>query len=52
MDARRPKQFAPLDGILGRTLDSEAMKSIDCILRETIEASLALDFLEPPVRKD
>ena len=45
--ARRPDQLAPVDDVMGWTLDAAAMQEIDRILAETIKDDVGPEFMAP-----
>jgi aryl-alcohol dehydrogenase-like predicted oxidoreductase len=48
--ARRPDQLDPVEGVLGWSLDDEAMRAVDEILAETIRDPVGPEFMAPPPR--
>jgi len=48
--ARRPEQLDALDEVLGWSLDREAMRAIDAIVREHVTDPVGPEFMAPPVR--
>lgn len=49
--ARRPEQLQGIDEAFGWSLDAEAMRRIDAILAERIEAPVGPEFMAPPSRR-
>jgi aryl-alcohol dehydrogenase-like predicted oxidoreductase len=47
--ARGPEQLDPLDEAMGWSLDAEAKRAIDGILRETVTDPLGPQFMAPPL---
>jgi aryl-alcohol dehydrogenase-like predicted oxidoreductase len=45
--ARRPDQLAPVDQVMGWTIDAAAMQEIDRILAETIKDEVGPEFMAP-----
>jgi aryl-alcohol dehydrogenase-like predicted oxidoreductase len=45
--ARRPEQLAPLNEVMGWTLDESAMRETDSILDETITDKIGPEFMAP-----
>jgi aryl-alcohol dehydrogenase-like predicted oxidoreductase len=45
--ARRPDQLAPVEDVMGWTLDTAAMQEIDRILAETIKDDVGPEFMAP-----
>ncbi len=45
--ARRPDQLAPVEDVMGWTLDDAAMQEIDRILAETIKDEVGPEFMAP-----
>ena len=48
--ARSPEQLEPLDEVLGWSLDADAKRAIDALLRETVTAPVGAEFMAPPAR--
>jgi aryl-alcohol dehydrogenase-like predicted oxidoreductase len=48
--ARHPDQLAPVDQVVGWSLDPASMAAIDRILRETITDPIGPEFMAPPAR--
>ena len=48
--ARTPEQVAPIEDVTGWSLDGEAMRTIDAILRETVSDPVGPEFMAPPAR--
>jgi len=48
--ARGPEQLTPLDEMVGWSLDAEAKRAIDAILRETVTDPAGPEFMAPPAR--
>ena len=48
--ARGPEQLRPLDEMVGWSLDAEAKRAIDAILRETVTDPAGPEFMAPPAR--
>jgi aryl-alcohol dehydrogenase-like predicted oxidoreductase len=48
--ARAPEQVAPLDDVMGWSLDGEALRAIEAILRETVSDPVGPEFMAPPAR--
>jgi aryl-alcohol dehydrogenase-like predicted oxidoreductase len=46
--ARTPQHLAPLDDVFGWSLDGEAHRQIDAILRETVRDPVGPEFMAPP----
>jgi aryl-alcohol dehydrogenase-like predicted oxidoreductase len=46
--ARRPDQLAPVDEVMGWTVDTAIMQEIDRILAETIKDRVGPEFMAPP----
>ena len=49
--ARRPDQLAPIEDVLGWSLDDEARADIDRILAEAITDPVGPEFMAPPARE-
>ena len=48
--ARRPEQLAPITGAMGWSLNHEALRRIDRIVRESIVDPVGPEFMAPPAR--
>jgi hypothetical protein len=48
--ARRPDQLAPIDQVMGWSIQNGALAQIDRILRETISDPVGAEFMAPPSR--
>jgi aryl-alcohol dehydrogenase-like predicted oxidoreductase len=48
--ARRPEQLAPVDEVMGWSLDAAAMREIDRILLQHIKDPVGPEFMAPPAR--
>jgi aryl-alcohol dehydrogenase-like predicted oxidoreductase len=48
--ARAPEQLAPLDEVLGWSIDHEAMAEIDAILAAHVPDPIGPEFMAPPAR--
>jgi aryl-alcohol dehydrogenase-like predicted oxidoreductase len=48
--ARRPEQVEAVEGIIGWSLDKEALEAIDKIIKETIKDPVGPEFMAPPAR--
>jgi len=48
--ARRPEQLAPIDEVMGWSLDAAARQEIDRILEKTIRDPVGPEFMAPPAR--
>jgi aryl-alcohol dehydrogenase-like predicted oxidoreductase len=48
--ARSPEQLRPLDEVTAWSLDADAKRAIDAILRETVTDPVGLEFMAPPAR--
>jgi aryl-alcohol dehydrogenase-like predicted oxidoreductase len=46
--ARTPQHLAPFDDVFGWSLDGEAHREIDAILRDTVQAPVGPEFMAPP----
>src|SRR6266853_618311 len=46
--ARTPQHLAPLDDVFGWSLDAEAHREIDAILRDTVQDPVGPEFMAPP----
>lgn len=49
--ARRPDQLDAVDGVMGWSLDKEALEVIDRIIDETIKDPVGPEFMAPPSRR-
>jgi aryl-alcohol dehydrogenase-like predicted oxidoreductase len=49
--ARRPGQLAPVNDVLGWSLDEDAKRALELILTETIKDPVGPEFMAPPARK-
>jgi aryl-alcohol dehydrogenase-like predicted oxidoreductase len=50
--ARHPGQLAPVADVMGWSLDVEAQRRIDQILRETVTDPVGPEFMAPPARME
>jgi len=48
--ARTPEQLAPLDEVMGWSLDAEGKRAIDAIVRESVSDPVGPEFMAPPAR--
>jgi aryl-alcohol dehydrogenase-like predicted oxidoreductase len=48
--ARTPEQLAPLDEVMGWSLDAEGKRAIDAIVREAVSDPVGPEFMAPPAR--
>jgi len=48
--ARTPEQVAPLDEVMGWSLDADGKRAIDAILRETVTDPVGPEFMAPGTR--
>jgi aryl-alcohol dehydrogenase-like predicted oxidoreductase len=48
--ARGPEQLAPLDDVMGWSLDAAALRAIDAIVRARIADPVGPEFMAPPAR--
>ena len=48
--ARTPEQLAPLDEVMGWSLDAEGKRAIDAILRDSVSDPVGPEFMAPPAR--
>ncbi len=48
--ARTPEQVAPLDEVMGWSLDTAGKRAIDAILRQTVSDPVGPEFMAPPAR--
>jgi len=46
--ARTPQHLAPFDDVFGWSLDGEARREIDAILRDTVQDPVGPEFMAPP----
>jgi aryl-alcohol dehydrogenase-like predicted oxidoreductase len=46
--ARMPEHLAPLDDVFGWSLDAEALRQIDAILRDAVRDPVGPEFMAPP----
>jgi aryl-alcohol dehydrogenase-like predicted oxidoreductase len=49
--ARRPDQLAPINGAMGWSLNHDALRMIDRIVRESIADPVGPEFMAPPTRE-
>lgn len=49
--ARRPEQLAPVDEVMGWSLDAGAMAEIDRIVAEYIVEPIGPEFMAPPLKR-
>lgn len=49
--ARRPEQLAPIDDIVGWSLDSDTLRAAEQIVEETISNPVGPEFMAPPTRR-
>jgi len=50
--ARRPAQLAPIEEVLGWSLDKAAFAAIDKIVRESVTDPVGPEFMAPPARRN
>lgn len=50
--ARSPEQLGPLEEVTGWSLDADARRAIDAIVRETVTDPMGPEFMAPPARAD
>ncbi|TMA44567.1 MAG: aldo/keto reductase [Deltaproteobacteria bacterium] len=48
--ARSPEQLEPLDEVTGWSLDADAKRAIDALVRETVADPIGPEFMAPPAR--
>ncbi|NJJ40461.1 aldo/keto reductase [Paenibacillus apii] len=48
--ARKPEQLAPVDEVMGWSLDQQALEEIDRIVAETVKEPVGPEFMAPPSR--
>jgi aryl-alcohol dehydrogenase-like predicted oxidoreductase len=48
--ARHPDQLDPVGGVMGWTLDRDALHEIDRIIRDTVKDPIGPEFMAPPAR--
>ena len=48
--ARSPEQLEPLDEVTGWSLDADAKRAIDALVRETVTDPVGPEFMAPPAR--
>ena len=48
--ARSPEQLEPLDEVTGWSLDADAKRAIDALVRETVTDPVGPEFIAPPAR--
>ena len=48
--ARNPEQLAPLDEAMGWSLDDDAMREVDAIVRQHVTDPVGPEFMAPPAR--
>jgi aryl-alcohol dehydrogenase-like predicted oxidoreductase len=48
--ARNPEQLAPLDEAMGWSLDDDAMREVDAIVRQRVTDPVGPEFMAPPAR--
>lgn len=48
--ARRPEELAPVDDVMGWSLDGEARAGINAVLTETVRDPVGPEFMAPPER--
>jgi len=52
LGARHPGQLDPIGGVMGWTLDSDALREIDRIIGDTIKDPVGPEFMAPPARTE